>query len=118
MESLRTIHSNQAHYSALKGKFGSLKELSEAGLVDANYGNGAAVSGYIYNSTEATADQYCVQATRQSPSTAYKDFNVIEDGTIRYLESKTPNPLPHGEGSPIGSAPGAAAPAAGQQPQQ
>jgi prepilin-type N-terminal cleavage/methylation domain-containing protein len=105
LESLRTIHNSQAHYSALKGKFGTLKELNEAGLVDANYANGVAVSGYIYNSTEATPDRYCVQATRQSNSTAYKDFNVIEDGTIRFIESKTPSPVPHGGGAPIGSTP-------------
>ena len=116
LESLRTIHNNQAHYSALKGKFGSLKELSDAGLVDANYGSGTAVSGYVYQSTEATPDQYCVQATRQSPSTAYKDFNIIEDGTIRFVESKSPSPIPHGEGTPFGGAPGSGGGSKGPEP--
>jgi prepilin-type N-terminal cleavage/methylation domain-containing protein len=116
MESLRTIHNNQAHFSALKGKFASLRELNEAGLIDSNYASGAAVSGFIYNSTEATPDQYCVQATRQSPSTAYKDFNVIEDGTIRFVESKSPAPLPHGEGVPVGTIAGSSSGA--PQPKQ
>jgi type IV pilus assembly protein PilA len=114
IESLRTIHTNQAHYSALKGKFGSLKDLNQANLIDSNYASGTPVSGYVYNSTEATPDQYCVQATRQAAGTAHKDFNVIEDGTIRYVESTTPNALPHGEGTPFGASTDAGA--TGEQP--
>ena len=109
LNSLRTIHQNEAQYSAMRGRFASLKELNEANLIDSNYANGSAVSGYIYNSTEATADQYCVQATRAAPSTAYNDYNVIEDGSIRFVESKTPNAVPRGEGTPMsggGSGPG------------
>lgn len=101
LNSLRTIHQNQAQYSAMRNRFASLKELNEAQLIDSNYASGIAVSGYVYNSTEATADQYCVQATRQAPSTAYNDYNVIEDGTIRYVESKSPSPIPRGEGTPM-----------------
>lgn len=103
IESLRTIHTAQAHHSAMKGKFATLKELNQANLLDGNYASGSPVSGYVYNSTEATPDQYCVQATRSSAGTAHRDFNVIEDGTIRYVESATPNAIPHGEGTPFGS---------------
>ena len=103
INSLRTLHQNESLYNTMKGKFASLKELNEAALIDSNYSSGNPVSGYIYTSTEATPDQYCVQATRSSPNTAYKDFNVIEDGTIRYVESKSPNPVPRGEGTPIGA---------------
>lgn len=106
MESLRTIHNNQAHYSALRGRFGSLQELNEAGLIGANYVRGA-VSSYNYTSDgESTADRYCVQATRQSGTSAYRDFNVIEDGTIRFVESKSPSPVAHGDGTPVGAAAG------------
>jgi type II secretory pathway pseudopilin PulG len=101
IQTLRTIHYGQAQFQATKQRFGTLKELSEAGLIDANYANGSAVSGYIYTSTEVSQDSYCVQATRQAPSTASRDFNVIEDGAIRYVESKTPSPIPHGEGAPL-----------------
>lgn len=107
IESLRSIHQSQAQFNGLRGgRFGSLKELSDAGLLEANYASGNPVNGYIYTSTEANADKYCVQATRQSSSTAFKDFNVIEDGTIRSVESENPSPLPHGEGTPIGSTTG------------
>ncbi|MDX2044796.1 MAG: type II secretion system protein [Acidobacteriota bacterium] len=104
IQTLRTVHNNQAQFSAMKGKFGSLSELNQAGLIDANFAGGTAVSGYVYTSTEATPDQYCVQSTRSSATTASRDFNVIEDGTIRYVESKTPSAVPHGGGSPLAGA--------------
>ena len=110
IKSLGTVHQNQAHYSALKGRFGTLPELNQAGLIDANYANGTAVSGYSYTSPEADADKYCVQATRQAATTSYKDFNVIEDGTIRYVESKSPSPVPHDGGTPMSGAGAGAGP--------
>jgi prepilin-type N-terminal cleavage/methylation domain-containing protein len=106
IESLRTIHTAQAHHSAMRGRFGTLKELGQANYIDANYASGTAVSGYVYSSTEATPDKYCIQATRSSAGTASRDFNVIEDGTIRYVESNTPSAIPHGEGIPYGATPG------------
>jgi len=113
MQTLRTIHNSQATYIGTKQRFGTLKELNEAKLLDANYVNGAPVSGYKYTSdAEVTQDKYCVQATRQASSTASKDFNVIEDGTIRFIESNNPSPIPHGEGTPLagaGSTPGSSA---------
>jgi prepilin-type N-terminal cleavage/methylation domain-containing protein len=114
--SLHTIHNNQATYSALRGKFGTLKDLQQEGLILPSFASGAAVSGYIYTSTEATADKYCVQATREAATTAYKDFNVIEDGTIRFVESNAPSAVPHGEGTPHGSNADAGTGAAEQQP--
>lgn len=116
ISSLRTIHTAQAQYNAMKGKFGTLKELEGAGLVGANFASGQPVSQYRYTSTEAEADKYCIQATRISPGAADHDYNVIEDGTIRALESKTVNALPHGEGVPISDSANTAAqpaPAAG-----
>jgi type IV pilus assembly protein PilA len=114
IESLRTIHTAQAHHSAVRGKFGTLQELGQANFIDANYAGGTAVSGYVYTSTEATPDKYCVQATRQAAGTATRDFNVIEDGTIRYVESGTPSAIPHGEGTPYGAATGSGS--GGEQP--
>jgi len=118
INSLRTINQNEAQHHAMRSKFGSLKELQEAGMVDANYANGVGVSGYVYNSTEATADKYCVQATRQTESTANRDFNVIEDGTIRYVEVKSPAPIPHGEGAPLSEAGASGSSTTGAAPQQ
>jgi type II secretory pathway pseudopilin PulG len=105
IRTLITIHNSQVMFQATKQKFGTLKELSEAGLIDLNYANGSPVSGYIYTFTigEATEDKYCVQATRQSGSSASRDFNIDQDGYVRYVESKTPSPLVCGEGTPLSS---------------
>src|SRR5262245_49509699 len=113
MQTLGTIHKAQVMYHTRKQRFGTLKELNEANLIDSSYTNGAPVSGYIFTSAaEVTQDKYCIQATRQAPSTASRDFNVTEDGTIRFVESNSPGAIPHGEGAPLASA-GAAVPGTG-----
>ncbi|HKQ89851.1 MAG TPA: DUF4190 domain-containing protein [Blastocatellia bacterium] len=102
IQTLRTIHNSQAMYQATKQRFGTLKELNEVGLIDLNYANGVPINGYVYTSArEVTQDKYCIQATRQSSSSASRDFNVDQDGAIRFLESRTPGPLACGEGTPI-----------------
>jgi type IV pilus assembly protein PilA len=105
IQTLRTMHNSQAQFQATKQRFATLKELNEANQIDLNYANGSPVSGYIYQSSpEVTQDKYCVQATRQAASTASRDFNVIEDGAVRFVESNSPNPIPHGEGTPLAGA--------------
>ena len=120
VQSLRSIHNSEAQFNAMKGKFGSLKDLSDSGLLGTNFSSGNPVGQYSYTSPVAESDKYCVQATRQSPGTAYRDFNVTEDGTIRFVEAKTVNALPPGEGQPIGdgeTGPANNAPAAAQPKQ-
>jgi type IV pilus assembly protein PilA len=103
--SLQTIHTNQAAYVGRRQRFGTLKELGEEGLLNPSYASGNAVSGYIYTSAPGVSqDTYCVQATRQSPNTASRDFNIDQNGAIRYIESKTPSPVPCGEGNLLSSA--------------
>ena len=105
IQTLRTIHIGQAEFQTKKQRFGTLKELNEAGLIHSSFVNGRAVSGYIYTSAPGiTQDKYCVQATRQASSIASRDFNLSEDGAIRFVESKTPRPVACGEGVPLGGA--------------
>lgn len=119
IQSLRTIHNAQAQFNATKNRFGTLKEISEAGFLDPQYASGNPVSQFRYTSPIAEVDKYCVQATRVTPGAAFKDFNVIEDGTIRAIESSTVNPVPPGEGVPISQTePGTAPGAGGQAPKQ
>ena len=101
IESLRSIHTSQAQFNAMRGKFGMLKDLAEAQLIGTNFASGNPVSQYKYTSPMAEADKYCVQATREGTGSAYRDFNVIEDGTIRASNSKSVNALPHGDGVPL-----------------
>ncbi len=118
VQSLRTMHSAEAQFNALQGRFGSLKELSEKGLLLANFASGNPVSQYRYASPIAEADKYCIQATRQGSGAGYKDYNVIEDGQIRFVESTTVNPVPPGEGLPISEVDPGTTQGAGTQPKQ
>jgi prepilin-type N-terminal cleavage/methylation domain-containing protein len=102
IRNLQTIHTNQAQFVGRRQRFATLKELTEDGILDPSYSTGAPVSGYTYISApEVTSDRYCVQATRESPDTGTRDFNIDQSGIIRYIESKTPAPVPCGEGTPI-----------------
>jgi type II secretory pathway pseudopilin PulG len=103
IQALRTIHNSQAQYSAMRGRFGSLKELAELGLINQNYANGAAVSGYLYSSSGVSEQNYCVHAVRNSDSTATRDFVICEDGIIHFVESKTPGPVQRGQGVALNS---------------
>lgn len=105
ISNLKTIHTNQAQYVGRRQRFATLKELSEDGLLDPGYANSTPVSGYIYISApEVTSERYCVQATRESPDTGTRDFNIDQSGIVRYVESKSPTPVPCGEGTPLSSA--------------
>ena len=105
IQTLSDIHLSQARFHAAKQRFGTLDELIEAGYLDSVYVKRSPLIGYIFTSAaEVTQDKYCVQATRQARSTASRDFNVTEDGSIRFVESNTPNPVPCGEGAPLSAA--------------
>ena len=40
MQTLRTIHNVETQFEAMNSRFGTLKELAEARLIDQNYANG------------------------------------------------------------------------------
>lgn len=101
IQTLRTIHNNQAQFQAMRNRFGTLTDLANAGLIDSYYANGKTVSGYKYNSSDVTADTYCVRASLANPKCGSRNFIVCEDGGIRYVESPTFTLLKRGEGKPF-----------------
>ncbi|HMV47797.1 MAG TPA: DUF4190 domain-containing protein [Blastocatellia bacterium] len=110
IKTLESIHVNQAQFNAMKGKFGTLAELNQAGLLDSAYSNDQIVAGYRYSVSDVSNDTFCVHADRSSDSVAGKDFMICEDGVIRYVESKTKGTVKRGEGTllrELPSAPGA-----------
>jgi hypothetical protein len=104
-QTLRTIHNSQAQFQATKQRFGTLKELNEAGQIDSSYANGIPVYGYIYTSSDTTAETYCVHADRANDKCGSRDFIVCEDGIIRFIESENKDAVRRGEGKPIGASP-------------
>jgi prepilin-type N-terminal cleavage/methylation domain-containing protein len=102
MQNLRRIHETETLFQTRKQRFGTLKELAEEGLLDPSFAGSAPISGYIYTSAaEVTQDKFCVQATRVTEATASKDYNIDQDGSVRYVESKSPSAVACGEGTPM-----------------
>jgi len=101
VQSLRSIHDSEAHYNSTRGQFGTLKALAEKGLIDKTYASGRAVNHYIYTDSDVAADAYCVHADRMSDGSAYKDYNITEDGIVHFIESPTKSTVPRGQGTPI-----------------
>jgi hypothetical protein len=103
LSSLGIIYLSQAQYSAMRGRFGDLKELAEAGLIDQSYANGSVINGYVYSSSIVSNETFCVHAVRTSDSVARRDYVICENGIIRFVESRTPGLVKRGEGSELGS---------------
>lgn len=99
VQTLRTIHNNQAQFQVMKQRFGTLKELNKAGLIDEIYASGQTIYGYKYSSSNVTADTYCVRAHRATPICGDRDFIICEDGDFRYSQSSTITILKRGEGT-------------------
>lgn len=102
IQSLKSIHNSQAKYNSLKNKYATLAELVEIGdLTDKSYATGKPVSQYIYSDSDVSVDSYCIHADRQSNGSGNRDFNIVEDGVVRYIESKAKGTVAKGEGTPI-----------------
>lgn len=101
IQTLRSIHNNQAQYQAMKERFGTLKDLNNVGLIEEIYASGRTISGYQYSSSNITTDTYCVRAYRAYPKCNGRDFIVCEDGAIRFVETAAVTILNRGEGKPL-----------------
>jgi len=64
IQTLRTIHNYQAQYLTIHSRFATLEELAESLMIDAVYASGRPISGYVYSSSDTTAETYCVHADR------------------------------------------------------
>jgi hypothetical protein len=103
INTLRTIHQNQAQFVEMKGHFGTMEELIVAGLVDERFLNSKGIAGYRYTISKVSEDTYCAHADRTSNSSANMDFMLCKDGIIRQMKSKTKGTVKRGEGTPLGT---------------
>ncbi len=69
LNSLRTIHNIQAEFKAMNSRFATLRELAESGLIDQPYADGSVIRGFVYSSSNVSAETYCVHADRVCDST-------------------------------------------------
>jgi hypothetical protein len=106
IQTLRTIHNNQAQYFTSHSRFATLEELAASLMIDAVYAGGRPISGYVYSSSDITAKTYCVHADRANDKCGSRDFIVCENGIIRFIKSENKGAVRRGEGeSTIGASP-------------
>jgi hypothetical protein len=105
IQTLRTVHNVQAQFNTIHSRFATLEELAASEMIDAVYASRRPISGYIYSSSDITAQTYCVHADRANGKCSFRDFIICEDGVIRFIESETKGAVRRGEGKPIGLSP-------------
>lgn len=116
MNSLTTIHKAEVSFNSTKGRYATLKALSdEEFLQDKTYSSGKPINQYVYSDSDVSADTYTAHADRSTTGAGYKDFNISESGIVHYIENKAAKgTVPRGQGVPVsGSENGTDAPAAG-----
>jgi prepilin-type N-terminal cleavage/methylation domain-containing protein len=101
ISTLKNIHNSESQFQAVRGRFGTLKELADNDLLEKSYASGQPINGYLYTDSDISPDTYCVHADRVSDSTANRDFNISERGIVSYVESKTKGTVARGEGVPL-----------------
>ncbi|NOT64178.1 MAG: hypothetical protein HOP19_28520 [Acidobacteria bacterium] len=98
IQTLRTFHNAQAQFQAMKGHFGTLEELADSGLVSLNYTLNRQIAGYVYVSVSATPETYCIRAMTANEKRSERDFNMTEEGLVRYHQNKESNATACGKG--------------------
>lgn len=100
ISALKTIHSAQVRFNSQKGRYGTLRELADAGLIEERYAT-TPVDGYLYYDSRPSSDAYCIRAEPEQKSYRARFFSVTESGVIHYKRGAI-NPALCGEGIPIG----------------
>jgi hypothetical protein len=93
---LHQIQQSQTQFKIQQGRYGTLIELSKAGLLEGGLAHNAN-SHFKYWVSDLTSSTVCVHADRMSPQAANCDFNLCEDGSLYSRCSKEPGSVPRGQ---------------------
>lgn len=75
-----------------------MKELADIGLIAPRFSDGIPLTGYIYSDANVSADTYCIRAKPANDKVGTREFNIIEDGEVRYHEAEIGSAVLCGEG--------------------
>ncbi len=95
---LEKIHAAQEQFNSLNGKYGTLEELAEAGLLEPYLAGDRKALKFSYRLSDLSPTTFCAHADRKSRSAGDRDFNMSEDGVLHFKESKTIGSIPRGQG--------------------
>lgn len=99
VQMLRTMHNAQAQFKSMRGRFGTLRELADGGLMVPRVADGEPISGYVYSDANTSTESYCICANRANTNVGNRDYNIVEDGEVRYQQSKTLSSAVCGKGN-------------------
>jgi Tfp pilus assembly protein PilE len=88
LKSLEDIYDAQVKFNSTKGRFATLKELADEGLIKREYATGKSIKGYNFSAFDITAKTFTIHADRDSAGSGFRDFNMLETGVIYYIEKQ------------------------------
>ncbi len=94
---LRTINTAEATYASSDGRFGTIQELIDSGLLDTRYGG--PFNGYTYQ-VDLSEKNYTAIATRSPSNMGKYEFYSTADGVVRYTTVASLSP-PGAAGNPV-----------------
>lgn len=87
INALEAIHLAEGEFSSQNGRYGTLRELADAGLIAEGYAT-TPVSGYLYYDSRPSAEAYCVRAEPVRETRGAMYFSVNETGVVRYKQGE------------------------------
>lgn len=101
LNNLRALHNAQIELKRTTGRYGALKELADAELIEVSLASGKLVNKYHYWVSDVTAETYCVHADRVHDDSGRRDFNISEDGVIYFIQSPRRGSVARKAGIPL-----------------
>jgi hypothetical protein len=88
----------QGQFKLHRGRYGSLIELADAGLLEGGFASDA-TSNYKYWVSDISPSTVCTHADRIRPQAGNCDFALCEDGVLHSRCSKEPGSVSRGRGA-------------------
>jgi type II secretory pathway pseudopilin PulG len=99
INALEAIHQAEIRFNSQNGRYGTLRELADAGLIRESYAT-TPVGGYLYYDSRPSTEAYCIRAEPEHKTRGVMYFSVTETGVVRYMQGEI-NPALCGEGTPV-----------------
>ena len=96
--SIQEIHRAEASYYSRKGKYTNLNDLVTEDSLNKNYAEGKTITGYVYTTSDVSANTFTIHADRASDGDGFSDFNITEKGDVYKIENKTKGTVARGQG--------------------
>lgn len=101
IRNLYRIYDGEENFKVIRGRYGTLKELAEANLIDPSFAGDQNEFKYRYWISDLSPSTFCLHADRKSLIPSNKDFNMSEDGITRFIRSWNLGSVQRGQGEKV-----------------